>query len=1406
MANYHYSQQGQHPTYHNPLYNQIPRTSSFDAGDDVNYFEGEVQAGQGQHTYDNVGNAGSQHVTSSTYPALPTRTSTNPAAPTVLTGYHHTTASSQQYNPQAYSSPQTPYSGLPLYQPYVPAAYSETNLQRHPSGYAAGVGSPQSYYQPTSPPPPPPPRPNDSSYVRQPPYGVYQPEQRQPTYPYPSSTSQPSYSPPAPAPPPHNYGLPQPYSHTPSYATRTPSIVQQGRPPVSSYQPPDSHIASYISGANTQPGLPAASPPYQPTPPSGGISHAGPHRSDTHIRHPQARPLPGPPSDSESEQDYFGMNNGSSSLSGHENRTYGEVGKQINATQTSYTNAAYQNNAHDQNLLFPSESRNPLLTPDEVPTHANGNFASSGGHNINYGAFSDDSDAEAAAGLAAMQAAEEQEAAEEARRRSGSASLFSAYGSNRPSQEPPSLHDVSSSENEYANVDMGLVGGGYAGHMHYGEQQQSNYASAAAMPSPDYNDRLSPRMNSTRSTGMSSEGHDSHTTGYDSIPAQDALHPFPPFRTDVARVDTGGTGGLTEPSPHPRRLSFEDGDEDGLLELDNRYSSVMSPSRDSFQDLFYHPGMSPQRPLPPAPSNSDPGIQLPHLMPVGAYANPIRHSQYEQPPRLYPSAPDAYQQSLLSPSQVPRSTSLSSARSAPKPDQPTRAKTDAEARARLLRAQASSRPMSDVYESSTPQSAVALDLPTIPRKKFNPSKLSPEQFKKCSEPWALSSVMIWLKDLAEEESDLKEHALAEAIVALFTHKVPTMNTADAETLSSRVVEEMIASGTLVKEEEWVKFGPGIMSGVLFQLTGTGCYSSKLHLHHTKGRCYSYHCMRTLKKVDLSLASGAEKKAQDWATFYNLKKADIEDKPKKEVERQNVLHEIVTSEDLYISHLDVVRHLYRDQLAAAQPPIISEKKLASFLQEVFGHFDQVKKVNEDYLLAQLKYRQNEQGPWVVGFSDIFREWIRRAKSVYVEFAGSFPRANYLVRREMERNLLFKNFLDQAREDKRSERLSWDTYLKDPITRLQRYALLLQTVLKNMPTESEEKMSLQFAVDEVRAATFECNSKVAEMERKISLLELSNKIRLRKGMEREVELNLDHLGREVIIRGDLQRAGGKGFAWVDTHAILFDHYLVLAKTVIQRDSAGGRRYEIYDVSKVPIPMDLIVLESTNDPPVVKSKVSGIGAVTTTVNPQRAQGASLGRTNTNTTGGPGTLAHSNTNTSFSSKDSKSMVTTTIVEQSDKDDKIMYPFRIKHLGKSEVYTLYAPSANNRQEWCEAIIEAKTRHAASLFKQNAEPFHLRVLADTAFAYDGSNPGSKRINIRGTPLDRAVKEAEQRYSGQGRPAPICRAAVNCATVFNQPYGHLMCAIGTDYGVYVSEYENPRGWTRVSISLRVHIIS
>jgi hypothetical protein len=345
-----------------------------------------------------------------------------------------------------------------------------------------------------------------------------------------------------------------------------------------------------------------------------------------------------------------------------------------------------------------------------------------------------------------------------------------------------------------------------------------------------------------------------------------------------------------------------------------------------------------------------------------------------------------------------------------------------------------------------------------------------------------------------------------------------------------------------------------------------------------------------------------------------------------------------------------------------------------------------------------------------------------------------------------------------------------------------------VIKNSTVDNEEKRNLIIAKEEIKMVALECDARVGEMSRKVDLTDLQNRLILRPGMQR-VELNLDHLGRELIYRGDLQRMGGSRFNWVETHALLFDHYLVLAKTVTLRETDGMTKSDKFDVSRLPIPMDLLVLESEDDDPVVRAGYRGIAAVNPAA--EKVKGVGLGRA-TNSPG-PGTLQHTSTSTSFGSGNTGTSGKPMVVQDNNKD--VLYPFKIKHLGK-ETYTLYATSANNRAEWCDKLIIAKTRHAAALFAQNAEPFRLRVMADAAFAYDSAMPSQKAITIKGTPLDRSVEEVEKLFLQQGRPVPICRARVNCATSFNQPYGKHMLAVGTDIGVYVSEYDNPRGWSKV----------
>lgn len=752
----------------------------------------------------------------------------------------------------------------------------------------------------------------------------------------------------------------------------------------------------------------------------------------------------------------------------------------------------------------------------------------------------DESDPEAVAGLLAMR----EDAMDD--RRFSSMPTFGYVEQPPTTTSLPTPSDEQSGGSSEFMMDLGLAGGGYAGNLAYGNE------ALPSLPAPGS------RQDASRPLPY----------------PRDSSGGFPQY--SEASMDYGGTGGLQMPQAH--RLSFDEGDE--RVSVHSRQSGSESPLKEDYPDMFYHPGLS-NRPLPAIPP---PASDTSSLLSVQPNRAPYQHSYSLSADSRVPSqqdALDAYEGQDVNQQPVERSISLSSHSHTPQVVAPARSITDA-AEARRKQPRHPNQPQQfaaqnglpyDGYDSSgTPASLAAYDAITLPsgrKKKFIPSKLTSADMKRCAEPWALSAIAAWVREVAEGDPETKRKTIEEGLVKLFCFKVPTMNVADAEVLSAGVVDAMFRADILIPEEEWVKFGQGSMSGVLWQLTGSGCYAPKLHEHedqaprlHDNGtpvRCYSYHCGRTLKKANLDkMMSEEDIKVVDWSTFYNISAEEREGKPKKEIEKQNILHEIVTGEEEYMNQLDVVRLLYRDQLRNWQPPIIaSQKKLEGFVDKVFAKVDELQRVNKEHLLAQLKYRQKEQGPYIVGFSDLFREWIRKARTVYIEYCANFPYASYLIRKEAERNLLFRQFLDVVREHKRSRRLEWTTFLKSPITRLQRYSLLLSSVHKTMVGDSEEKANLERALDEIKTVTHEIDHKVSDTQQKIKLLELQQMLVLRPGFQSV--LNLEHLGRKLIFSGELQRQGSKGVRWLDTHAMLFDHYFILAKPV-KRDGRGGIKYDV------------------------------------------------------------------------------------------------------------------------------------------------------------------------------------------------------------------------------------------------------
>lgn len=754
----------------------------------------------------------------------------------------------------------------------------------------------------------------------------------------------------------------------------------------------------------------------------------------------------------------------------------------------------------------------------------------------------DDDDPEGTAGVLAMQQAELDE-----RRFSTSNFLYNDLQAlSTTTLSPPAEEQGPSSDSDVGGaVDLGMLSGGYPGGTAYGNNVKSPPSSASMQDST----RPLPVPGHTQLQHHRSDSQFSRTNA------------TPAF--NGAEVDYGGTGGLQQPRPH--RLSFDEGDE--RVSLQSRTSGTDSPIKDEYQDLFYHPGLS-SRPLPAVPPGpeSDTSSML-----SSSTSNRLQyqHSQtLSVDSTLYqPESPEAFYQAT-SPqiAQPERSISLSGHSNTPQVQAPARSRTDAtEERKKAHRQQQLSTHQATTfsqYEAGTPTTIGAFDSITLPsgrKKKFVPSKLNAADYKRCVEPWALSGIEAWVREMAEGELDLRAKTVEDALTMLFTAKVPTMNVADAEVLGSRIVQLMFDAGILVPDEEWVKFGDGHLCGVLWQLTGSGCYAPKVHDVEISSRCYSYHCTRTLKKVDLDdLLPESAKLTDEWHVFYGLKKEDWEAKPKKEVDRQNILHEIVTGEENYIKQLDIFRTLYRDALRTIQPPIIHPDRRDKFLKAVFGKLDTVLRINKEHLLSQLKYRQQEQGPWITGFSDLFREWIRKAKSDYIEYATGYPSATYMVRKEADRNILFKRFLEDKQKHRSSSKQDWTHFLIAPLQRLQRYILLLESVEQKMLADSEEKANLQKAIQEIKVVTQECDAKVAETNKRVEMMELDRMLVLRPGFQSV--LNLDQPGRELLMQGELQRMGSKGVRWVDTHALLFDHYLILAKVVVSKDGRGERKYDV------------------------------------------------------------------------------------------------------------------------------------------------------------------------------------------------------------------------------------------------------
>lgn len=375
----------------------------------------------------------------------------------------------------------------------------------------------------------------------------------------------------------------------------------------------------------------------------------------------------------------------------------------------------------------------------------------------------------------------------------------------------------------------------------------------------------------------------------------------------------------------------------------------------------------------------------------------------------------------------------------------------------------------------------------------------------------------------------------------------------ANSVSSQVPPMQTLSENPVKKSEAMAVP---VNGVFAILTN--CYSPTC----TPDRlCYSIGCPRrleqqarlnmkpnaVLKRAEsrLSLHGDDEKEHKLW--IHTVPKDIVDSVTDKEKKRQEVICELIYTERDFVKDLEYLRDFWIKPLRASN--IIPESRRETFLRQVFGVIPEVHAVN--IKLADALTKRQQVSPIVHQVGDIFLEYVPKFEP-FIKYGKKQVYAKYEFEREKSINAAFSKFVDDTERLKESRKLELNGYLTKPTTRLARYPLLLDAILKATSEDSNpDKENLPKARTLVREFLTKVNVESGRSENRLQLMQLNQRIRFRPN--EKVDLKLTDESRQIIFKGAMKKRTQDKENQGDVQVYLFDNSLLFlrAKIVNKRE---------------------------------------------------------------------------------------------------------------------------------------------------------------------------------------------------------------------------------------------------------------
>ncbi|THU88758.1 Dbl homology domain-containing protein [Dendrothele bispora CBS 962.96] len=262
------------------------------------------------------------------------------------------------------------------------------------------------------------------------------------------------------------------------------------------------------------------------------------------------------------------------------------------------------------------------------------------------------------------------------------------------------------------------------------------------------------------------------------------------------------------------------------------------------------------------------------------------------------------------------------------------------------------------------------------------------------------------------------------------------------------------------------------TGVMTMLTG--CYAPTCV---GRGPCYALHCPKKSYPLFDVDEGGTEPvplfSEKSWS--QTIPDEILASLPENEINRQTTIQKILQQEAQYIHDLDIVETVFIRPLRYANPPIISPPvALEQFITDVFCNILELRQCSKS-LRESILVRQREGQYTIQRVGDILLNIATEYRQVYSVYLGLRTFAERKTRDELEENVQFKTFLEQAseqhfpleRDSTDKPQLALDLLLNRPSEHLQKFLSLLEAVLNETTANHPDMNDLKGAIGMIKA---------------------------------------------------------------------------------------------------------------------------------------------------------------------------------------------------------------------------------------------------------------------------------------------------------------------------------------------------